>query len=217
MKEYVVFFDLDHTIFDVNSGRILIEQAHKKRLIHNRQIFFAYLFSAFYKIGILKAEYIMKKLAVWLKGISEKEFANFATEVFDKYLKNTVRIKAHEELKIHKKNNAHAVILSAATPYICNPVKDLLAFDDILCSKMEVNDGAFTGNPDGSYCYGEEKLNQVIEYCTRNNYDLQQAYYYADSYSDILVLKSVGNPICVTPDAKLKKIAQIKGWPIYLW
>lgn len=195
----------------------MIEQAHKRGLIHSKQIFLAYIFSALYKTGILEAEYIMKKLAIWLKGISEKEFAEFATEVFDRYLKNTVRIKAQEELKVHKKNNAHTVILSAATSYICDPVKNILSFDDILCSKMEVINGAFSGNPNGAYCYGEEKLNQVIDYCTRNNYDLQQAYYYADSYSDLRVLKSVGNPVCVTPDARLKKVAQIKGWPIHLW
>ena len=217
MKKYVAFFDLDHTIFDVNSGRILIEHAHKEGLINVRQIFLAYVFSALYSIGILNAEYIMKQLAVWLKGISEKDFAKFTAEVFYKYLKKTVRSQALKELERHRKNDAQLVILSAATPYICVPAKELLAFDDILCSGMEIIDGLFSGKPDGTYCYGEEKLNQVIEYCTRNNYDLQQAYYYADSYSDILVLKSVGNPICVTPDAKLKKIAQIKGWPIYLW
>lgn len=217
MKDYIAFFDLDHTIFAVNSGRILIEQAHKRGLIHTKQIIMAYLFSALYRTGTLNAEYIMKKLASWLKGISEKEFAEFAVEVFDTYLKNTVRIKAHEELKVHKKNNAHTVILSAATTYICNPLKDFLSFDDMLCSKMEVYDSAFTGNPDGAYCYGEEKLNQVIDYCTRKNYDLQRAFYYADSYSDLRVLKSVGNPVCVTPDTRLKKVAQKNGWPIHNW
>lgn len=217
MKKYVAFFDLDHTIFDVNSGRILIEHAHKKGLINTKQIFLAYVFSALYAIGLLKAEYIMIQLADWLKGISEKEFAEFATDVFKKYLKNTVRAQARKEIVQHKENNAHMVILSAATPYICESAKDMLDFNDVLCSKMEVIDGFFSGNPDGPYCYGDEKLNQVIDYCAKNNFELQQAYYYADSYSDLNVLKAIGNPVCVTPDNKLKKVAQKNGWPVQNW
>ena len=80
-----------------------------------------------------------------------------------------------------------------------------------------VIDGKFSGKPNGSYCYGEEKLRQVIKYCNKHNFDIQKTFYYADSFSDILVLESVGNPICVTPDKKLKKAAYRNGWPVYHW
>lgn len=217
MKKYVALFDLDHTIFNVNSGRTLIEHAHKKGLINTKKIILAYLFSWLYGLGLLKAEYIMIKLADWLKGITEKEFTAFTSEVFKKYLQNTIRLKAKKEIEKHKKNNAHLVILSAATSYICETAKDLLNFDDVICSKMEVINGFFSGSPDGSYCYGDEKLNQVLDYFNKNNFDLKQAYYYADSYSDLNVLKAVGNPICITPDKKLEKYAQKNDWPVYNW
>ncbi|MEJ2054937.1 MAG: hypothetical protein P8X42_13535 [Calditrichaceae bacterium] len=71
--------------------------------------------------------------------------------------------------------------------------------------------------PAGAYCYGDEKLNKIIEYCKSNHFDLGKAYYYADSYSDLNVLKAVGNPVCVSPDRKLKKIAQKEGWRISIW
>jgi HAD superfamily hydrolase (TIGR01490 family) len=217
LKKYIAFFDLDHTIFNVNSGRILIENAYKKGLIKTKQIILAYLFSWLYELGLLEAEYIMITLTDWLKGIAEKEFASFTDEVFEKYLKNTVRLQAKKEIEQHKENNAHLVILSAATSYICESAKDLLHFDDVICSKMEVIDGFFSGNPDGSYCYGDEKLNQVLDYFDKNNFNLKHAFYYTDSYSDLNVLKAVGNPICVTPDKKLKKYAQKNDWPVYNW
>lgn len=217
MKKYVAFFDLDHTIFDVNSGRVLIEHAHKRGLINIRQIFLAYIFSGLYGIRLLNAQYIMKQLAVWLKGIPENEFADFTTEIFNNHLKTTVRHEAQREIEEHKKNDAQLVILSAATSYICKPAKDLFLFDDLLCSKMEVKDGAFSGKPLGNYCYGEEKLKRVIDYCTQHNFNIQQSYYYADSFSDIRVLETVGHPVCVTPDRRLKRAAKKNDWPICNW
>jgi HAD superfamily hydrolase (TIGR01490 family) len=217
LSEYVAFFDLDHTIFTVNSGKILVECAHKRRLIRLRKIILAYLFSLLFRSGLLGAEFIMQQLTVWLKGISEDKFAAFAEELFDKYLRKTIRSEAKCEIDIHRKNGARLVILSAATDYICKPVKEFLSFDDILCSRMDVADGQFTGRPAGAYCYGDEKLNKIIEYCKSNHFDLGKAYYYADSYSDLNVLKAVGNPVCVSPDRKLKKIAQKEGWRISIW
>ena len=59
--------------------------------------------------------------------------------------------------------------------------------------------------------------NQVNQYCKKNGFKLKDAYYYADSHSDIVVLEAIGNPICVTPDNTLKRQAVKRGWPVYNW
>lgn len=216
-KKHVAFFDLDNTILNSNSGKILILQAFKKGLINKNAIIQALILSVFYRIGLLSPERIMKKMASWLKGVPENQFIDFARNTFSIYIKNAIREQARKAIKYHKQNNGHTVILSAATHYICNPVKDVLEIDDVICSKMEVIDGYFSGYPEGEYCYGKEKLIRTKAYCETHNFDIDEAYYYADSISDLNVLEKVGNPMCVSPDAKLIQVAEKRRWQMFRW
>jgi fatty acyl-CoA reductase len=47
--------------------------------------------------------------------------------------------------------------------------------------------------------------------------DLKQSYAYADSHSDLALLRSVGNPVAVSPDAALLRVAKRRRWPIEEW
>jgi len=216
-KRHVAFFDLDNTILNTNSGKIMIHQAFRRGLINKKEFIQALILSVFYRIGVLSPEKIMKKMASWLKGVPEKQFIDFASNTFSKYIKDAIRDNARTAINYHKNNNGHTVILSAATHYICNQVKEILDIDDVICSKMEVIEGYFSGYPEGEYCYGNEKLIRTKAYCEAHNFDIDEAYYYADSISDLKVLEKVGNPMCVSPDSKLIEVAQKRRWQMYRW
>ena len=47
--------------------------------------------------------------------------------------------------------------------------------------------------------------------------DLKQSYAYADSHSDLALLRAVGNPVAVSPDAALLRVAKRRRWPIEEW
>ena len=66
----------------------------------------------------------------------------------------------------------------------------------------------------GSKVYDKEKKHRLIMYCENNNFDPKDAYYYGDSYTDYHVMESVGNPVAVSPDKKLLKIAMANNWQI---
>ena len=119
-----------------------------------------------------------------------------------------------EAIRHHQTNGGLTVILSAATPYVCVPAQKHLGMDDVICTRLEVVDGAFTGFLDGSYCYGKEKLARALAYCERNGYALDQAWYYGDSYADVHVLERVKVPVCVDPDTKLRAVARARGWRV---
>jgi phosphoserine phosphatase len=63
-------------------------------------------------------------------------------------------------------------------------------------------------------CYGEGKITWAQRYAGEYHAALSDAYFYTDSYSDRPLLDLVGHPIVVNPDARLKKLAQKRGWPI---
>ncbi|MBK7212992.1 MAG: hypothetical protein IPH88_06780 [Bacteroidales bacterium] len=52
------------------------------------------------------------------------------------------------------------------------------------------------------------------QYLQSHNSTLQDTYYYGDSIDDLPVLQTVGHPVCVSPDSRLKKTAVERGWEI---
>jgi phosphoserine phosphatase len=56
-----------------------------------------------------------------------------------------------------------------------------------------------------------------MEFCEAGKYKSFEAYYYADSVSDLPALEAVGHPVCITPDKKLRFVAHHRGWTIHDW
>jgi HAD superfamily hydrolase (TIGR01490 family) len=217
MKEYVAFFDLDHTLISEVSGKILMQQAYKNGILSSNYIFQGIIFSILHKFDLINPDRIMDKMVNNLKGISESTIKELINKIFDNHFKRVVKEKAKTEIKQHKNNQGKTVILSASLPYICKPLKEILEMDDIICSSLEVQNGIFTGKPIGNFCYGKEKYLRAIQYCEEFNFSLTEAYFYTDSISDLPLLQVVGNPICVCPDSTLRQIAVKSNWIIYEW
>ncbi len=211
---YVAFFDLDNTIFTVNSGKIMVEHALQNGLMKRKDIFRTMLLSLGYRIGVISPEMIMTKMSALLKGTAEEDMIRFSRKLFEGKLKDYIRTDMVEEIRRHKKNGGRTVILSASTGYMCKPAMDYLKMDDMVCSEMEVHDGLLTGRPVKAYCYGSEKVHRLEAYCQEHGFDPAAAWYYADSYSDLPVLEIVGHPVCVSPDDRLMAIARSRNWTI---
>ena len=71
---------------------------------------------------------------------------------------------------------------------------------------------------------GERSLGQLVERDVDEETeegdqgaDLQQAYGYADSHSDLPMLQAVGRPTAVSPDVTLFREARRARWPIEEW
>jgi len=216
-KNYIAFFDLDRTITREISGHELIKRAFKNGLLARSGFVYAIYLSLLYKLNLRDPLKIIDTMAGWVKGISEKAMNELCTEVYLEILLPSVHEEARSEILTHKAKGAKLVILSSSLTQICREISDNLGMDDIICSGFEVRDGYLTGNPCGNLCFGDEKAVRLKEYCKRNNMESSSAWYYGDSISDLAALSSVGNPVCVNPDKKLKKEAHQRGWKILWW
>lgn len=217
MHSYVAFFDLDHTILDTSSARLYIRYLHDEGMISRFDLTRGIVLSVLHRFGFFATEEVIKKWVMKYKGMPERETLEHTLLWFEKMVKPRIRMAAFEEIRRHRENGARTVILSASTNYGCEPVRAYLGMDDIITTKLEVRDGIFTGNLDGDYCYGPVKLVKAMEYCIRHNFDMDNAWYYGDALADMHILERVGNPVCVTPDRKLRKVAKKRGWTIMEW
>jgi HAD superfamily hydrolase (TIGR01490 family) len=213
---YTAFFDLDHTILNISTGRIMFRGSYAHNLIGRKEVGKAIIMIMLYRMGILSAESAIERWLGWYKGMTVEMMQPIAVYSADK-LKCAIRNDARREIKYHRDNGAHTVILSASTAYFCDQVKTELQMDDIICTELEIIDDRYTGRMKGKYCYGTEKLVRARQYCKDKKINMDDAFYYADSIADLPVFEAVGVPVCVTPDRKLERIALKRGWKIDIW
>ncbi len=213
-KRYVAFFDLDKTILSINSGAVLVREAHKSGLMSTSDLLHAIYLSWLFKFNLRDTAGIVLEMGKWLKGVEVDKATIFSEHIVKHYLIDAIRPEIYSEIRFHKQNNAEIVILSSAVMQICKPLGSHIGADDVICTVMEVADRVFTGGPVGKFCFEEEKKIRLMQYCEKNNHNLREAYYYGDSISDLSALEVVGHPVCVQPDRKLSRTAFEKGWRI---
>lgn len=216
-KSYIAFFDLDRTMIGAVSGRALAVVAREKRMMGKADMIRALLLSIAYSLKLMDPLKVMDEMVSWIRGLSEEAFAGLCKDVFTRVLLPSLYKEVLPEIDMHRRNNGKTVILSSSLFQICRQFSDHLGMDDVVCSEIEVVDGILSGNSKGRWCFGNEKLTRMREYCEKNNNTLAEAWYYADAGSDIPVLEVVGHPVCINPDKRLIKKGVANNWKVYTW
>ncbi len=118
---------------------------------------------------------------------------------------------AHE----HQDAGRRVYIVTAASLELAETLAQVLALDGGIGSQFsKVKDGVYTGEPTGLFVYGGEKARAIEELAAREGIDLSQSYAYSDSESDLPMLRLVGHPVAVNPDAELARVARENGWQV---
>jgi HAD superfamily hydrolase (TIGR01490 family) len=216
-KSYFAFFDLDHTITKSVSGKELVIGAYKRGLMSRSDLAGAFLLSLTFRMKLLDPMKAINKMGGWVKGIPTEKMESLCSEIFSEVLLPSVYPQIKDEIKLHKENNARLIILSSSLIPVCRKMAEYLGMDDILCSGLESVNGILTGQPEGKFCFGDEKGVRLKHYCEKYNSKLQDAWYYGDALLDLPALSIVGNPVCINPERKLASVARKRGWKIYYW
>jgi HAD superfamily hydrolase (TIGR01490 family) len=213
---YLACYDLDHTILVDNSATHLMNEARKRGIMSERHFRHAIYLSILYKIGIGDSADMIIRMLTWLKGLQEDMIRELCTEVFNRLIIQKIRPEIIQTIEEHRANKGAVVLLSSASEPICEPVSRYLALDDVICSRLESVGGVLTGRTVGNLVYGIEKKRRLLAYCQEYGFNLTQAFYYGDSFTDHHVMAAVGHPVAVDPDRKLYGISLRNGWPVML-
>lgn len=216
-KKYVVFFDLDRTILSVNSGYAIGIAAYHHGCFKTGDLLKAIMAMISFNLGLRPAGNLISEAGRRLKGVGNDIIGKISEEAVDRYLLPSVFMEFYDEMSFHRSQGAYMTILSSTISPVCERLANKLGFDSVLCTCLEQSDGKLTGNPSGNYCYGPEKKKRLLEFCSRNGFDLSKSWCYADSISDFGALEVSGNPVCINPDRKLRKEALKRGWEIRNW
>jgi HAD superfamily hydrolase (TIGR01490 family) len=114
----------------------------------------------------------------------------------------------------HQDAGRPVFIVTAASQGTAEMLAHVLFFDGAAGSKLEELDGVYTGRFDGPFCYGEGKPVRMRELAAEKGVDLADSWAYSDSASDLPMLRAVGHPVAVNPDAELARVAREEGWDV---
>ena len=214
---YTAFYDLDHTILKGNSATHLVYEARKRGVMTGPQYRHAVWLSVLYKLNLGDPTKMINRMLSWLNGLNEASIMKLSQEIFDQLIRETIRPEILETIKQHRSGNGAVVLLSSATFPICKPVCQHLKLDDMICTRLESDRGILTGRTDGTLVYGPEKRERMLAFCREQGTDPGNAWYYGDSYTDRFVMEAVGNPVAVSPDKRLLKLAGKRNWPVLIY
>jgi alcohol-forming fatty acyl-CoA reductase len=122
---------------------------------------------------------------------------------------------ALRRVREHRAAGHRTVMITAAAEPFIRPLGPL--FDVLIGADLEVRDGRYTGFMSAPPLVGEARAAWLKRYAADEGVDLRHSYAYADSYSDLPLLRAVGNPVVVSPDSALYRHARRRRWPIETW
>lgn len=208
------FFDMDGTLLSVNSGARYLHLLWRLGQITPSALARGFLWVAQYKLGIMDGDRVVSLALNEIRGQAESEMIERCRTWFREELRETIFPGARGVLERHRKEGHTLVLLTSATWYAAAPLCEELDIPHILCTRLEVKDGCFTGRYLPPLCYGKGKVKAAEAFGQEHGIDLSQSYFYTDSINDQEMLERVGHPRIVNPDARLRLLALRRRWPI---
>jgi HAD superfamily hydrolase (TIGR01490 family) len=210
------FFDLDKTLMAGSSGIFFARAAYETGMItRTRLARDAWENLRFRLRGSTddRADDVRKRVGEMIAGVAVRDLQRLSPRVLAGVLPRLYP-QMLERAYAHQDAGLPVYILTAASQEMADLLAHVLAFDGGLGSRSEIVDGRYTGRPAGPFNYREGKVVSMRELAGEEGIDLQASFAYSDSESDLPMLRAVGQPVVVNPDAELRRIAEREGWEV---
>jgi HAD superfamily hydrolase (TIGR01490 family) len=211
----LVIVDLDHTLYTGDSYRAMLHQLYpKEHLLLSPVVLCAGICR---KLRLISLKRFKEISLLYFHHWRHEDIQAWGRSFYAVKLAAGISRKGRQAIQGHQEKH-HSLVLATGAPdvYVQALAHDL-AFEDVICTRLEYPSERFSGKIQGEDCLGEEKRRQVIRYAERRKADLQSMYVYTDHHSDIGLLELAGNPRAVNPTPQLKRYAIGHGWPVLDW
>lgn len=211
------FFDLDKTLMAGSSGMHFGRAAFRTGMVGRRQLArWAADHVRFRLRGTTdeRAQALLDEVKDLLAGIPERDIARMAPELLAGVLPR-IYPQMLDEVHAHQEAGRATFIVSAAGNELVVLLARVLGMDGGIGTAYEVDaNGLLTGNLDGPFMYGEGKVEAMRRFAADHDISLEASWAYSDSASDLPMLRAVGTPVAVNPDAELARVAREEGWRV---
>src|SRR5918999_4866274 len=210
------FFDLDKTLIEGSSALHFARAAYRHGMLSRRQVVRDGWANLKFRIQGSTDEgtdMLRRRILEAIAGQRVVDLQRLGPDVLAGVLPLLYR-EVLEEAYAHQDAGRPAYIVTAASQELADVLAHVLVLDGGIGMRSEVRDGVYTGEPAGPFTYREGKAEAIRQIAEREGIDLAESYAYSDSESDLPMMRAVGNPVAVNPDAALERLARAEGWRV---
>lgn len=220
----LAIFDFDGTLIEKDTLPFLLAQwkAQSKSRVKYYQIFSASVITYLkYKLGARskEARERMKKKAVCIFnsifiGMTEAEVVEYLDKSSLEMIKHLDQ-SIVREIEKAKQDGFHTILLSGSYNQFLVRIAEYLEIDTVIGTPIQFKDGYYDSDHAPAMISGLTKVKRLEAHFNDHVINWEESVAYADSYSDLDILKRVGRPIVVRPDKGLSEIASQKNWQLH--
>lgn len=214
----IALFDLDHTLLPLDSdyawGVFTTTLGWTDPVEFGRR---NDEFYADYQAGTLDVhDYVrFATEAVRLQGpeLAAQANARFMAEV----ITPAIKPQALELVKHHQQAGDAVAIITATNELVTRPIAQAFGVPDLIAVELARDaQGWITGEIAGTPSFREGKVQRFAQWLEdrqwlRDDIDIT---FYTDSMNDLPLLEHVHHPVATNPDARLRALADARGWRI---
>jgi putative phosphoserine phosphatase/1-acylglycerol-3-phosphate O-acyltransferase len=208
------FFDFDGTLIAGFSATVFLKEQIRRGDLSPYQLVELVSAVTQFSLGTMGFSGLMTSAAQFMRGVREEDYYAFGQELYEQQIARRIYPESRALVQAHMARGHTVAVISSATPYQVEPMAFDLGFEHVICSRYEVEDGAFTGGIERPLCFGQGKVTAAEKLARELGVDLDQSYFYSDSDDDLELLERVGHPQPLNPNSRLAVIAEERGWPI---
>ena len=210
------FFDLDKTVIAKASLIAFTRPFYREGLVTRRVLargLWGQVLFARFGARAPTLERIRRRTLALTAGWEQERVKRVVADTLQQVIGPITYKEAVDLIEEHKQAGRRVYIVSAAPEEIVEPLARYLGAEEAIATQAAVSGGRYTGQL-LRYTYGPQKAAIIRQIAERDSLDLDESWAYSDSATDLPMLEVVRHPVAVNPDRALRRIAQMRGWPV---
>ena len=217
----LALFDLDHTLLDGDTDVLWCEFLMDAGVLErerfssrNRQM------EADYQAGLVSPAAFSEFYVSTLAGQAREFWQPWRERFLATVIVPRIGTEARGLVEQHRTAGDRLVMTTATSRYLTELTAAHLGFTHLLATEVEEGAQGFTGRTRDVLNMREGKVLRLTRWMAEEAMPerlLEQSTFYSDSHNDLPLLRAVGKPVAVNPDATLTAEATTKRWKILRW
>lgn len=213
------FFDLDNTLMRGASIYYFARGLAARKLFSPQDLARMFWKQVYFRVrGAENTNHIeaaRRSALAFVTGHRVADIVDLCEEIYEETMADRIWEGTRELAQRHLEAGQRVWLVTATPVELASIISRRLGFTGALGTVAESVDGAYTGRLVGDLLHGPAKAAAVEALAQREGLDLSRCSAYSDSSNDLPMLRLVGHPAAVNPDAELRAEARAEHWPVH--